>query len=153
MQHAFSGLLRIRTSLGFAISRPFGHLYPDPNHEHLFKLNFCDESVSLTFDFEFNSSAGFESGGLLSGSPGSPTVQMAYAYYFLPDKNSRDVNDKLVKRLRLVTKQQNVAPVLKYLLEGASLFQVFSTLTNKVSFSLTFSLSLSFFLFLNFFNF
>jgi len=61
--HCFAGLLRIRTSSYFRISKHFGNLFPVLEHKSMFRLNACERSTSIAFGFEFLPSKSFEDMG------------------------------------------------------------------------------------------
>jgi hypothetical protein len=70
---------------------------PDTKYENLYHIQGCDQWKTVAFDFEFTAPAGFARNALRP-----PTLQMAFAYTYVPSAN--DVNSQQVhRRLRVYT--------------------------------------------------
>jgi len=121
---ASHALLRLRTSKEFRPSHAFGHFYPDPNYENLFHIEGCDQFKTFAFDFEFTDPHGFTD-------VEPPTIQMAFAYTYLPSINDTDRNT-IRRRLRVITMQVGIARDRKQLYSDADPNVVLCLLTHKL---------------------
>lgn len=75
---AVEGMLRIRTSPEFKVSRAYGQLFQDEQYEDLVHITACSPHSTFAFDFRFTSAGGFAT------TPDSPPMlQMVFQYSML----------------------------------------------------------------------
>lgn len=75
---AVEGMLRIRTSPEFKVSRAYGQLFQDEQYEDLVHITACSPHSTFAFDFRFTSAGGFAT------TPDSPPMlQMVFQYSLL----------------------------------------------------------------------
>lgn len=75
---AVEGMLRIRTSPEFKVSRAYGQLFQDEQYDDLVHITACSPHSTFAFDFRFTSAAGFAT------TPDSPPMlQMVFQYSLL----------------------------------------------------------------------
>ena len=75
---ATEGLLRIRTSPEFKVSRAYGQLSQDEQYDNLVHITACTPHSTFAFDFQFTNAGGF---AITVDSP--PMVQMVFQYSLL----------------------------------------------------------------------
>lgn len=75
---ALEGMLRIRTSPEFQVTRAYGQLFQDEQYDNLVHINACSPASTFAFDFRFTSAGGFAT------TPDSPPMlQMVFQYSLL----------------------------------------------------------------------
>lgn len=75
---ALDGMLRIRTSPEFKVSRAYGQLFQDEEYDNLMHITASSPHSTFAFDFQFSSAGGFAT---TTDSP--PMVQMVFQYSLL----------------------------------------------------------------------
>lgn len=78
---AVEGMLRIRTSPEFKVSRAYGQLFQDEQYDNLVHITACSPHSTFAFDFRFTSAGGFAT---TTDSP--PMLQMVFQYSLLVAK-------------------------------------------------------------------
>eukprot|EP00200_Dunaliella_tertiolecta_P008044 CAMPEP_0202381876 /NCGR_PEP_ID=MMETSP1127-20130417/39382_1 /ASSEMBLY_ACC=CAM_ASM_000462 /TAXON_ID=3047 /ORGANISM="Dunaliella tertiolecta, Strain CCMP1320" /LENGTH=964 /DNA_ID=CAMNT_0048980955 /DNA_START=356 /DNA_END=3245 /DNA_ORIENTATION=- len=77
-QHAFGGLLRVRTSQGFHAARYYGRLFSDPQIEDLYHVINAGDSDTFAVEFLYGSSKAKPNNQDVICTP--PTIQVAFQY-------------------------------------------------------------------------
>lgn len=54
------GLLRLRTSSAFRISRAYGNVRADPDHAGLYTMTTASDHTAVYFNFEFDQGSSFD---------------------------------------------------------------------------------------------
>ena len=83
---AVLGMLRIRTSSEFEVSRAYGQLFQDEQYDNLVHITACSPHSTFAFDFRFTSAGGFAT---TTDSP--PMLQMVFQYSLLVAKTISQV--------------------------------------------------------------
>lgn len=109
-QQGVSCSLKLRTSPEFTVVRHYGPLVESPKYELLYNLPVCDQFDSFAFDFEFRG-AGFGEGS----EDTAPSFQVAFQYSVLvpvplAERGGGRGSHVVQRRLRIITKQEAVAP-------------------------------------------
>lgn len=109
-QPGISCSLKLRTSPEFSAVRHYGSLVASPKYENLYSLPFCDQFDCFAFDFEFRG-PGFGE----AFEAAAPGFQFAFQYSVLvpvPENEGEDGmgSHSVQRRLRIITKQEAVAP-------------------------------------------
>ena len=83
---AVEGMLRMRTSPEFKVSRAYGQLFQDEQYDNLAHITGCSPHSTFAFDFRFTSAGGFAT------TPDSPPMlQMVFQYSLLVAKTAPQV--------------------------------------------------------------
>lgn len=148
---AANGLFRLRTSRELKTANAYGHFYPDPKHDNLYHMQGCDEYKCFAFDIDFSSAGAFASAyactpqvrwdpkepylidsacGVCSKQP--PTIQMAFAYTYIPSVDDEDHRQVIRRRLRLQTVQIDVVKEQLQFYRSADQSTILCLLTHKV---------------------
>ena len=109
-QQGISCSLKLRTSPEFTVVRHYGPLVESPKYELLYNLPVCDQFDCFAFDFEFRG-AGFGEGFEAT----APAFQVAFQYSVLvpvplAERRGDTGSHVIQRRLRIITKQEAVAP-------------------------------------------
>ena len=75
---ALQGMLRIRTSPEFKVSRAYGQLFQDEQYDNLVHITACRPDSTFAFDFQYTTAAGFA-----TTADAPPMVQMVFQYSML----------------------------------------------------------------------
>lgn len=85
---ALQGILRIRTSPEFRVSRAYGQLFQDEQYDNLAHIPACSPHSTFAFEFQHG-----DAGGFATTSDAPPMVQMVFQYSVLvSDTASSTVN-------------------------------------------------------------
>jgi len=82
---ALEGLLRVRTSPEFSVSRAYGQLFQDEQYDNLVHITACAPHSTFAFDFQYANAGGFAT---TIDSP--PMVQMVFQYSLLVAKGATE---------------------------------------------------------------
>ena len=144
--------LRLRTSPGFRVARAYGALQANVDHAGLYTIAGTPATTAVAIDFELDGNGFGDYAGYTPQQPGSvptrahtrlrpacgslsrisnstPTVQLAFSYVAC-DITSTGV--RLVRRLRILTIQANLASSADHLLSSAEPSSVLSLILHKV---------------------
>jgi len=124
----FHCIIRLRCPNEYEVHNAYGHLVKDDTYGDLYHSQGCDIWKTFAFDFKHSSPSGF-----IHASSRDTVLQFAFAYAYLPGKNSDEPRYKVERRLRIHTIQITKSLALPKIYASCDAEVTMLLLTHKLS--------------------